>query len=159
MSLHVSWTCSFHECVYIYNKIQHLETKEEWKCNAAYGLEISSHLFRYHFYELNELVNKITKCVYWNKEKYNLLIFDPKWIIRHWWNQIMLIYGSYPKNKKTILQAKMQIISLYIDLIGSNFSKYTSSCCYFIFTCLKIEFRCTIFNIVRFEIELKYLKL
>ena len=27
--------------------------------------------------------------------------------------------GATKKNKKTILQAKMQIISLYIDLIGS----------------------------------------
>ena len=29
------------------------------------------------------------------------------------------------KQKKTILQAKMQIISLYIDLIDSNLNKYT----------------------------------
>ena len=49
-------------------------------------------------------------------------------------------YANIWELLKTILQAKMQIISLYIDLIDSNLNKHT---------------RC----IVKFEIELKYLKL
>ena len=53
-------------------------------------------------------------------------------------------YANIWELLKTILQAKMQIISLYIDLIDSNLNKYT---------------RCTILNILKFEIELKYLKL
>ena len=42
------------------------------------------------------------------------------------------------KQKNTILQAKIQIISLYLDLIDSNLNEYALSCCYFIFTYLKI---------------------
>ena len=51
-------------------------------------------------------------------------------------------YANIWELLKTILQAKMQIISLYIDLIDSYLNKHTR--------CIKYS---------EFEIELKYLKL
>ena len=49
-------------------------------------------------------------------------------------------YANIWELLKTILQAKMQSMSLYIDLIDSDLNKYTRLYCNFISTNLQIEF-------------------